>query len=381
MKVLSITTSILEQASGSTLAVLRICGAIADRDGVELELLTCTGTAPSDAPFHSRSFGFWKWPPRLGMSPGLRKAINQQARGVDLVHSHGVWNSSCYYAGRATRANRLPHIVTPHGSLCPDAIKVAARLPKALAGMLYQDRVLSEAACLHATSEDECRDFRSLGLTNPVAVIPLGIDIPDLSTVVAKANRPKRRLLFLGRITPKKGVEYLLEAWGAVQDHFPEWELHITGTDDRGYEAEMKALCERLQLRRVIFTGPVYGAEKARAFFDADVFVLPTKSENFGMAVAEALAHGVPAVVTNGAPWQGLETHDCGWWIDVGVEPLEESLKLALAESPELLQKKGQRGGDWMEREFSWQTVGEKMFTTYEWILKGGETPEWVKHG
>ena len=183
----------------------------------------------------------------------------------------------------------------------------------------------------------------------------------------------------MSRITPLKGIESLLEAWAAVQSKFPEWELHITGIDDRGHESLMKTLAKRLKVERVSFTGPVYGADKSRAFLEADIFILPSHTENFGMAVAEALAHGVPAIVAKGAPWQRIETHDCGWWIDIGVEPLVNCLKEALSKSEEDFATMGKRGREWMEKDFSWPQIGMKMKKTYQWILQGGEIPPWVR--
>lgn len=377
MKVLHVTTSIGEQASGSTYAVLGICRAVAGLDRVDLQLCSCEGRGPLDAAYRSTSHGYWKWPPRLSISPGLHRAVKAKARAVDIVHSHGVWNMSSYYAGRAARKNEKPHILSPHGSLRPGALGTRSSFVKTLAYWLYQRRILGEAACLHATCEAEYRDIRGMRIHSPVAIIPHGVDMPQSRRSAGGSST--RRLLFLGRVTPIKRIDNLLRAWASVQDRFADWELHITGIDDRGHEAEMKTLAGQLGAKRVTFTGPVYGNDKTNAFLEADVFVLPSQSENFGMAVAEALAHGVPAIVTKGAPWQGLEAHECGWWIDVGVEPLEERLCVALAESRETSRARGDSGRKWIERDFSWPMVGRKMLRTYEWLAGVGEVPECVR--
>lgn len=159
---------------------------------------------------------------------------------------------------------------------------------------------------------------------------------------------------------------------------FPDWELRIVGPDNGGYLAEMQALAARLRLERVMFAGTLYGEEKLRAYREASLFVLPTHSENFGMTVAEALAAGTPAIVTKGAPWGGLEQQGAGWWIDIGVDPLVACLEDALSRSPQSLAEMGQNGRGWMEAEFSWAQVGQRMAETYRWILNGGNKPEWV---
>lgn len=191
--------------------------------------------------------------------------------------------------------------------------------------------------------------------------------------------RARRQLLFLGRIHPVKGVDVLLRAWQAVEHRFPDWDLCIVGPDDGGYRREMEDLAARLGLKRVVFRGPLFGEEKLRAYRESSLFVLPTHSENFGIAVAEALAAGTPAIVTKGAPWRGLENQGAGWWIDIGVDPLIACLEKALDSQPATLSEMGRAGRDWMSRDYSWDRIGEKFEATYRWILKGGETPSWVR--
>lgn len=123
----------------------------------------------------------------------------------------------------------------------------------------------------------------------------------------------------------------------------------------------------------------MFGAEKWQAYGEADLFVLPTYSENFGMSVAEALAAGTPAIVSTGAPWSGLPTREAGWWIDVGLDPLVACLEEALALPDETLAAYGRQGRQWMEEAYSWSSIGQQMSATYRWILQGGARPEWVR--
>ncbi|MCS6897910.1 MAG: glycosyltransferase, partial [Nitrospira sp.] len=180
-------------------------------------------------------------------------------------------------------------------------------------------------------------------------------------------------------IHPKKGLDLLLPAWKAVQDQFPRWRLVIAGPDDRdGYLEKMQTLAAQLDLKRIEFVGELTGSQKWEAFFQANLFVLPTYSENFGNVVAEALAAGIPAIVSKGAPWAGLVEKRAGWWIEIGVAPLVSCLMQALALSPEELGEMGRRGRCWMQEEFSWDSLGSRMVSTYEWITHGGAKPPWV---
>ncbi len=188
---------------------------------------------------------------------------------------------------------------------------------------LMQKPALGATSCFHATAESEYKDIRRAGFRQPVAIIPNGIDLPPI-TLKHRGNA--RTLLFLGRVHPSKGLDLLLPAWRAVQDRFTDWRLIIAGPDNGGYLKRVQTLSDQLQLKRIEFLGELKGEQKWEAYREAELFVLPTYSENFGMTVAEALAAGVPAIVSKGAPWPGLEMRRVGWWIDVGLDPLVTSL-------------------------------------------------------
>jgi glycosyltransferase involved in cell wall biosynthesis len=129
----------------------------------------------------------------------------------------------------------------------------------------------------------------------------------------------------------------------------------------------------------VIFEGPLYGDAKWQAFRAAALFVLPSRSENFGMAVAEALAAGTPTIVSNAAPWRLLPARNAGWSIDVGVDPLVDCLQRALSTPPERLTQMGLLGREWMLRDYSWHTIGAQYLATYRWLVSGGEPPACVR--
>jgi glycosyltransferase involved in cell wall biosynthesis len=231
--------------------------------------------------------------------------------------------------------------------------------------------VLERADLLHATCEEEYKDLRRIGLKQPVLIVANGIDLPVLQE--RSSHDHMRTLLFLSRAHPKKGIEALLDAWASLEHQHAEWQLRIAGPGGLDYIEALKAQASNNGSHRVAFTGPVYGAEKDAAYRNADLFVLPTHSENFGMVVAEALSHECPAIVSQGAPWAGLETEGCGWWIPNDVESLRNALGTAMSLPPNQLRAMGAKGRAWMRRDFSWDAISATMEAGYQWLLTGGK--------
>ena len=159
----------------------------------------------------------------------------------------------------------------------------------------------------------------------------------------------------------------------------PGWRLKIVGPPEAGHDDELRALAMALGLTRVSIEGPIYGDAKTVAYREADLFVLPTLNENFGLTVAEALAAGTPAISTKGAPWSGLESEGCGWWIDHGVEPLAAALAHAMALPREALKAMGDKGREWMARDFSWDRVAHDMLGVYLWLARSAEPPATIR--
>lgn len=367
MRVIQIVPTIAEEASGPSYSVVRLSEAlIAQQQEVTLAALDW-GPMVSPLSF-LKTFPLGIGPRQLGRSPELRRwLIAETVTGqTDLIHSHGLWTMPNVYPAKACKRGHCSLVISPRGMLSAWALQWSARKKK-IFWRLCQESALKAATCFHATAECEYEDIRQLGFKQPVCIVPNGIDVPPNQE--KRWGNDKRRLLFLGRIHPKKGMDILLRAWQAVESRFPDWELQVVGPDNNGYLAEMQELAKRLQLKRVVFTGVLYGEEKLRAYREASLFVLPTYSENFGLTVGEALAVGTPAIVSRGAPWAGLESYGAGWWIEIGVEPLVICLEEALSCSTENLVEMGRRGRSWMEAEFSWGHIGRQMAETYRWLL------------
>lgn len=314
---------------------------------------------------------------RVLWAPRFVRAVEQRCVNTraDILHDNGLWLPTNHAANLVARRVRIPYVVTPRGMLTPWALSYRS-WKKRLAWNLYQARDLRTASLLHATSEEEARNLRALGLQQPIAVIPNGVELmPHQSAKIKRPSGAMRTVLFLSRIHPKKGITNLVKAWDRLRP--VGWRVLIAGPDEGGHKKQVEAAIRDSGLQHDFsFVGHVDGSAKWDLYRSADLFVLPTLSENFGVVVAEALACGVPVITTKGAPWQDLVKHRCGWWVDIGVEPLVRALDEAMASTDMQRYDMGQRGRQLVEKKFTWPRVAQRMKAVYEWILGGGTPPE-----
>ena len=375
IKIVHVVPSISNEASGPYYSVVSLCRSLGDC-GVSTTLATLEGSNGSSKSSLVKSFPISGYPARLGRSSQMRDWLKSEARNsrLDIMHNHSLWMMPNVYSCLAVKRTDIPLVVSPRGTLSERAMRNGSKVKKVF-WPLIQRPALNQVTSFHATAMSEYEDIRRMGFKQPVAIIPNGIDIPDV-TKPLRGNM--RTLLFLGRIHPIKGLDSLLPAWKDVQQLFPDWQLRIVGPDNGGYLNEIKQLAATLRLQRIEFTGPLTGQDKTQAYRDADLFVLPTYSENFGMTVAESLAAGTPAIVTSGAPWGGLDANNAGWWIDVGKEALVTCLQSAMSKSREELDQMGGKGRKWMEDSFSWEHIAWNMKQTYGWLLNQNIKPECV---
>jgi len=248
-----------------------------------------------------------------------------------------------------------------------------AKTKKQLYLNLIERANLNHAKVLHFTADLERQEVQSLNLHAPNVVIPLGLNLPKLPETIASPQQP-HTALFLSRLHLKKGIENLLEAWESLNPD--NWQLVIAGSGDEQYVKTIVSKIETLESKRSIkLVGAIEGEAKWNLYRRSDLFVLPTFSENFGIVVAEALGCGVPVITTKGAPWSDLVTYDCGWWIDVGLDPLIVALKQAMALSCQDRQAMGQRGRTLIEQHYSWQQTAHKLREVYDAILNDRPIP------
>ena len=377
MNVTHIIPAISNEASGPSYSVVRLCESLIDAG--ESVTLAALDWEPIDSPPAClRTFPLGLGPRRLGRSPAMSRWLDAEAYAgrVGVLHNHGMWQMNAVYPGRVAAKYNTPFVLSPRGTWSEWAMANGSIAKKPFWSLIQRPAVES-VTCFHATAENEHEDIRRLGFRQPVAVIPNGVDIPT-SLMMKAGNRRtllgnRRTLLFLSRIDPKKGLDMLLPAWKAVQARFKDWQLKVVGNDEgyysaSGYLAEMRELSVQLGLQRIEFVGDLHGIAKWQAYADADLFVLPTYSENFGMCVAEALAAGTPAIVTKGAPWEGLDERDAGRWIETERDALIATCENLMQHTPEQLQTMGQRGREWMSNDYSWYKIGLQMSEVYRWL-------------
>lgn len=315
----------------------------------------------------------------LKMGVPLKQALATWASVArpDIIHDNGLWMPVNYWVACAARRWNTPLIVQTHGMLMPSAVKQKA-WKKRLAMTLYQMRNLATANVLLATSSVEYENLRALGLRQPIAVIPNGVHLnPDgMAIPQAPPMSRLRKVLFLSRITPLKGLLNLIDAWAQVRSE--GWRLQIAGPDEGGYLAEVLVRVKKIGLGDSFeYVGVLDGDAKSQLYHGADLFVLPTFTENFGVVVAEALAHGLPVITTRGAPWQDLETYKCGWWIDIGVGPLVVALREAMALSDDQRRAMGSCGLEYVRR-YDWDDIAQQTIDVYRWVLGQGPQPDCV---
>ena len=363
---------------GPARTVAALCRAQAAQ-GARVELVTgAVEGIEVGVPAHV-SGGVRRWgrfqPRSERFAPLLRDRL--RASEAEVLHDHGLWLASNHAAAAVSAKARVPRIVSPRGMLSEWSLAHRG-WKKRIAWRAYQRRDLESAAALHATSELEVDEIRSAGLRGPIAIVPNGVDLPPLAEPRRVEQDRARSFLFLSRIHPKKGLESLIEAWARVRP--AGWELVIAGPDERGHRAAIEKRANALGPDAAIrFRGPVSDTEKWELYRSADVFVLPTASENFGVVVAEALASGVPVITTRAAPWSALTERRCGWWTELGAEPLAAALREAVQTGDDERRAMGARGRRLVEERFGWPAIARRMLAVYRWLAGDEDAPEWVR--
>lgn len=378
MKLCHVVPSLQEQHGGPSKSVLALCRALA-RAGHSVELLT---TAPQTAPegieanldgLQVRMFRR-DWPTGLYFSAGLRRALAETDAAI--IHHHALWLRTLHYARRAAGAKQLPLVLSPRGMMSHWAWHHHA-WRKRCSRLLIHPGAFTGAAGWHVTSEPEQAEVRSLGFSQPICIAPNGVEAPS-EAALAQAeqfwrqrcpeaiNRPTA--LFYGRFHQKKRVLELIDVW--LDRAPPEWLLLLVGLPEQ-YTPE---ILERYVVNRSA-SGRVRafnGTGLPPPYAIASLFLLPSHNENFGMTVAEAMAHGVPALVTDTTPWQELNRRQCGWcvqWAEYG-----SAISTATALSPSALRALGAQARPWVLREFSWDRSATVLGEFYVRLVARSQT-------
>jgi glycosyltransferase involved in cell wall biosynthesis len=326
-----------------------------------------------------------QWLGRASWSPKLKPILEREIEKADVVHNHSVWTLPNSYASRIAQRFRRPVVFTPHGSLEPWALR-HSWWKKRIAAMAFQDRELRNAACIHVFSQGEAASIRAYGLKNPIAVVPNGVDLAPynkMPRITFNAAYPhladKRICLFLSRLHKKKGLDHLIPAWRQVAAALPEWHLLIAGPDD-GYESALRQLIADAGVERsVTIAGPLIGERKIGALAAASLFVLPSFSEGFSMAVLEAMAARLPVLMTPGCNFPEAEKAAAGMQVEPTEDDTARGLRKLLSLSDAERAEMGRKGRALVEREYTWDRVALRMMELYRWLAGGGQAPDCVQ--
>lgn len=376
MRVLHVIPSAAAVDGGPNLAVRAMARGLV-RQGVDVTVATTNADGarsldvPLDLPvvddgvtyrYFSRTVpGSWKfsWP--------MTRWLWANAGTYDVVHVHALFSYATIPGCRAAAHAPVPYVLRPLGTLSEWSLAHRGWKKRPYYALLERSH-LELASAIHVTSVAEAEDVARLGYGDRARVIPLGVDVEgrvrERPRVVKRGN--PLRLLFLSRLHEKKNVPLVLRALASVSGASRQIELTIAGGGDSGYRRELEQLVNELGLQtRVRFVGHVDGDAKRRVLLDADCFVLPSANENFGLAVAEALAAGLPVIVTPGVALS-LDVSSAG--AGLVTEATEEALAAAIvwaADHPAALVEMGDRAWQLARRELSWETTCSRLATLY----------------
>jgi glycosyltransferase involved in cell wall biosynthesis len=318
------------------------------------------------------------WGP-LSWHPSISKVLSEMMQEVDVVHVHGAFEEIQYRAGRVSHQLHRPYVFTPTNALTAAACSRRATKKKVYINLRLR-RVLQQAACIHASTESERDGMAWLNLRPPIIVESNGIELEDFAKLPALGSfiknfpslQGKNIVLFLGRLSPEKGLELLLSAFAktiASIDAANRPALVLAGPDAAGYQSKLESIIQSLSLQsHVVFTGMLSGAERCKALVDAEVTVLPSFTENFGLVVAESVAAGTPVIVTEGVGLSALvRKAGVGSVVRYDIDALAAELRLWLTDKSK--RYFAQAAIDQFEiKRFSWEHIAARWQTHYDTI-------------
>lgn len=286
----------------------------------------------------------------------------------DVVHVNSCWEPLSSFTVFWAKHKGYPVVITPHGMLEPWVLAKNHWKKKVPALLLYQKRSLKMADALIATAASEQSNLVALEYNKNVLLVPNGVAVDGIE--LKKSWSTTRTLLYIGLLRPNKGAGILLDALNLIKDKIEGYKVIIAGPDTEGYLEELKEKCNNYGLQNIVsFPGGVFGNNKWQLYRKADLFILPTLNENFGIVIAEALLCGTPVITCKGAPWQCLVTEHCGWWVERSPKEVAKAILKGICCSEQELENMGRRGKDYVVNTFSSDIVARKMVESYKMII------------
>jgi glycosyltransferase involved in cell wall biosynthesis len=406
MKVLHVIPAVASVRGGPSHAIFAMVKALRAQ-GVDAEIATTNnnGSRVLDVPFNQRieyeGVPVWFFPqfpiPKQGnFSVGKDKAfifsaalttwLWQNLHHYDIVEAHYLFSYASTCAEAIARRYNIPYVVRTIGQLAPWAL-AQSQLKKRLYTFLIERQNLNRAAAIHCTSDGEAEDVYRFGIQTPTFILPLGVELPP---AIPEAKQKLHDLyaippetpvvLFLSRIHPKKRPDLLVQAISQVADQDYGCHLIFAGSGEAEYLSYLIGLVSSLGLAsRVSFAGFVTGKDKALLLQGSDIFVLPSFAENFGVAVAEAMAAGLPVIVTPDVQISPeVMTHQAGLVVEGNVDAVSAALARLIA-SPEERRQLGANGQRLVRRCYSWNVIAQNLAEVYTKILRDPSQPPLAK--
>jgi glycosyltransferase involved in cell wall biosynthesis len=334
-------------------------------DGLRSRLVTTRG------PDFNRTWPETLQYPRTGPQKAyFAKDLGRDAHRLlaesDVVHGHGFYVYPNWAIGGRAISRRKTLVYHPQGMFEPWILR-RSRWKKRLVSILFEDRNMRRCRLWRALTAGEADQIRQQGFSAPIVVAPNGVRLEDYDNCspsgpggfkLPERARQKSRLIFMARLHPKKGLDLLIPAWSRLKKYHPKWELLIAGPDEDGYRAEIETMVRDLDAgSATAFVGPVTGNAKREFLKAGDLFILPSYSEGFPVAVLEAMACRLPVIGSHGCNFAELESEGGGWLCAATVESVHKALQNALESSEAERKERGQTARKLVERRYTWPGI------------------------
>ena len=313
----------------------------------------------------------------------LKNEIKILLNNVDLLHFHGSWAPHIFIL---RKKQPKPTLVSPHGALHKISLK-KSQFKKFIAKQLYVKKTYLNANCIHALTMQEVNDIYNFGIKNiPIAVIPNGIDFDEKLEIDEKTknelleiSKDRKVILSLSRLDPLKGIDLLIDSFNIVIKKNKDLVLFIVGDGNENYKTNLLNKIYSLGLKESVYLlGEMNGIYKNTVYDIADVFVLPSYNEGFGLTVIEAYRQNIPVITTTATPFEEIANNGIGWYIEPNCSEVTKALASATKLDKSELSSMGKKGYNLMKKKYSLDIVNHKMELLYSWLLNGGIMPDFI---